>query len=135
MILHLGQTLSRWSVLFFFYFYFFNCYLASSRPTLGHYRGGSLTHLMLITCVFTYSARGSPGASWRVGSLNSAERLVGFQPETFRSWSQRLNPLVHSPQSGLVGILNWIFRCCKNISFRYHLKTSPLILSEFKRIN
>ena len=26
-------------------------YWAAPRPTLGHYRGGSLTHPMLITCV------------------------------------------------------------------------------------
>ena len=103
--------------------------MVAPRPTLSHYQGGSLTRLMLITCVFTCPARGSPGASW-VGSLSSAERLVLFEPETFRFWSQRLNPLVHSPQSGLVGILNRIFRCCKNISFRYHLQTSLLILSE-----
>ena len=42
---------------------FFNCYLAAPQPTLGHYRGGSLTHRMLITCVFTYSTRRSPRAS------------------------------------------------------------------------
>ena len=33
--------------------YFFICYLASPRPTLGHYRGDSVTHPMLITA-FTY---------------------------------------------------------------------------------
>ena len=27
---------------------FFNCYLAAQQPTLGHYRGGSLTQPMLI---------------------------------------------------------------------------------------
>ena len=31
---------------------FFNCYLAAPRPTLGHYRGDSLTHPMLITAFF-----------------------------------------------------------------------------------
>ena len=29
--------------------FFFNCYLAAPRPTLGHCRGGSLTHPILIT--------------------------------------------------------------------------------------
>ena len=29
--------------------FFLNCYLAVPRPTLGHYRRGSLTHPMLIT--------------------------------------------------------------------------------------
>ena len=31
--------------------YFFNCYLAAPRPTLGHCRRGSLTNLMLITAL------------------------------------------------------------------------------------
>ena len=34
-----------------FFFFFFSCYLAAPLPTLGHYRGGSLTHPMLINCV------------------------------------------------------------------------------------
>ena len=29
----------------------FSCYLAASRPTLGHNRGESLTHQMLITAI------------------------------------------------------------------------------------
>ena len=33
-------------------FFFFNCYLAAPRPTLGHYQGDSLTHPMLITAFF-----------------------------------------------------------------------------------
>ena len=35
-------------------FFFLNCYLTVPRPTLGHYRGDSLTHPMLITafCIF-----------------------------------------------------------------------------------
>ena len=28
---------------------FFNCYWVASQPTLGHYRGDSLTHRILIT--------------------------------------------------------------------------------------
>ena len=28
---------------------FFNCYWAAPQPTLGHYRGDSLTHPILIT--------------------------------------------------------------------------------------
>ena len=35
-----------------FFFFFLNCYLAAPRPTLGHYRGDSLTHPMLITAFF-----------------------------------------------------------------------------------
>ena len=44
-------------------FFFVSCYLATLRPTLGHCQGGSPTHLMLITAIFTYSKRRSPGAS------------------------------------------------------------------------
>ena len=33
-----------------------------------------------------------------VGSLGSAERLVGFEPRAFRFLLQRLNPLGHSPR-------------------------------------
>ena len=33
----------------FFFFFFFNCYLADPRPTLGHSQGDSLTNQMLIT--------------------------------------------------------------------------------------
>ena len=33
-----------------------------------------------------------------VGSVSLAQRLVGFEPGTFRFWLQRLNPLGHSPQ-------------------------------------
>ena len=32
----------------------------------------------------------------KVGSLSLAKRLVGFEPETFQFWPQRLNPLGHS---------------------------------------
>lgn len=30
-------------------FFIFNCYLVAPLPSLGHYRGGSLTNLLLIT--------------------------------------------------------------------------------------
>ena len=36
--------------------YFFNCYLAAPRPTLGHYRGDSLTHPMLITAYYIFDS-------------------------------------------------------------------------------
>ena len=63
---------------------FFNCYLAAPRPTLGHYRGGSLTHPMLITCVLHIRPEGYWDPRSEVGSLSTAEHLVGFEPETFR---------------------------------------------------
>ena len=43
--------------------FFFNCYLAVPRPTLGHSRGDSLTNPMSITAFSTISIRRSPKAS------------------------------------------------------------------------
>ena len=84
----------------FFFFFFFNCYLTAPRPTLGHYRGDSLTHPMLITAFFyIFDPKVTGSLVARVGSLSPAERLVGFEPGTFRFLLQRLNPLGHSPQS------------------------------------
>ena len=69
---------------------FFKCYLAASRPTLNHYRGGSLTHPMLITCVLHIRPEGHQEPRSEVRSLSPAKRLVRFEPRTFRFWSQRL---------------------------------------------
>ena len=65
-----------------FFYFFFNCYLAAPRPTLGHYRGGSLTHPMLITCVLHIRPEGYQEPRNEVGSLSRADRLVGFEPGT-----------------------------------------------------
>ena len=75
---------------------FFNYYLAAPLPALGHYWGGSLTHPMLVTYIFYIwpEEHGEPRSE--VGSLSLAERLEGFEPGTFRFWSQRLNSLGHS---------------------------------------
>ena len=96
-----------WLVLFVF---FLNCYLAAPPPTLGHYRGGSLTHPMLITCVLHIQPKGHQEPCNEVGSLSSAEHLVGFKPGTFRFWSQCLNPLCHSPQMSVM-----VDEKCKNL--------------------
>ena len=100
-----------------FFSFFFNCYLAAPRPTLGHYRGGSLTHPMLITCVLHIQPEGHQEDRSEVGSLRSAECLVGFEPGTFRFWSQCLNPLGHFwAQNGPFALnKNFIspFRCVK----------------------
>ena len=77
--------------------FFLNCYLAAPRPSFGHYWGGSLTHLMLITCVLYIWPEGRREPRSGVGSLSPAERLAGFEPGTFRFWSQHLNSLGHSP--------------------------------------
>ena len=80
-----------------FFFLKKNCCLAAPRPTLSHYRGGSLTHQMLITCVLHIWPEGHREPRNGVGSIGPAERLVGFEPGTFQFWSQCLNPLGHSP--------------------------------------
>ena len=50
------------------FFNFFNCYLAAPRPTLVHYRGGSLTHAMLITALFTFDPKVTRSLVTRLGS-------------------------------------------------------------------
>ena len=81
--------------------HFFNCYLAAPWQTLGHYRGGSLTHPMSITTflhIFNLEVtimREEP--SNEVGSLSPIEHLMGFEPWAFQFWLQYLNPLGHSP--------------------------------------
>ena len=64
--------------------FFFNCYLAGPRPTSGHYRGDTLTHPMLITCILHIRPEGHREPHGEVGSLSPAERLAGFEPRTFR---------------------------------------------------
>ena len=73
--------------------HFFNCYLAAPQPTLGHYWGGSLTHLMLITCVLHIRPKSHQESCSEVGSLSPAKYLVGFELGTFWFWLQCLNPL------------------------------------------
>ena len=87
--------------LFFYlsFLYFFYCYLAAPRPTLGHFRRESLTNLMLITVFVQFRPEGHREPSNEVGSLNLVKRLVGFEPGTFRL--QRFKPLGHSPQINL----------------------------------
>ena len=60
-------------------------YLAAPRPTLGHYQGERLIHLMLITAFGQVSTQGSP----------SAKRLVGFKLGTFQFIRDALG---HSPR-------------------------------------
>ena len=62
---------------------FFNYNLAAQRPTLGHYQGGSLSHLMLIACVLHIQPEGHWDPCNEVGSLSPVEHLVGFELGTF----------------------------------------------------
>ena len=50
--------------------FFFNCYLAAPRPTLGHYRGDSLTHPMLITAFYIFDPRVTGSLVARLGPVS-----------------------------------------------------------------
>ena len=85
-----------------------------SRPILGNYQGGNLTHPMLITCVLHIQPKGHQEPCNKVGSPSPAEHLMGFEPGTFWLWSQCLNPLGHYPHGGMElrikNLKNQIFR-------------------------
>ena len=70
----------------YIYIYIFNCYLAAPQPTLGHYRGSSLTQLMLITFVLHIRPEGHHEVNNEVGSLRLPQRLVGVELGTFQFW-------------------------------------------------
>ena len=103
--------------------FFLNCILAVLRPTLGHYRGATLTHSMLISFLHI-RLQGHQERRNEFGSLSLAEHLVRFKPGTFRFWSQRLYTLCHSPQSIC---LDFLFSRPSSNAFR---SSSCLILGE-----
>ena len=88
----------------FEHLFFFNCYLAVPRPTLGHSQGDSLTNPMLITAFLHVRPEGHWEPRNEVGSLSPAECLVGFEPGTFRFLLQHLNLLGHSPRAPFFGV-------------------------------
>ena len=69
--------------LFFLSKFFFNCYLGTTQPTLGHSRGNSLPNPMLIIASVQFRPEGHQELRKEVGSLSPAERLVGFEPSDF----------------------------------------------------
>ena len=50
-----------------FFSIFFICYLAAPWPTLGHYRGDSLTHPMLITVYYIFDLKVTRSLITRLG--------------------------------------------------------------------
>ena len=84
----MSQRVNNWWIDFFF----FNCYLAVPRPTLGHSQGDSLTNPLLITVFVYIRPEGHREPFNEVGSLSPAECLAGFEPGTFRFLLQCLNP-------------------------------------------
>ena len=74
----LTQKVPTWSIFFRkTSTLFFNFYLVAPRPTLGYYRGGSLTHPMLITAFLQFRLKGHREPCNEVRSLGTAKRLVG----------------------------------------------------------
>ena len=71
----------------------FGCPTANSGPLLrGQSHSPDVNH-----CVLDFRLEGHQEPRNEVGSLSLAERLVGFEPGTFRFLLQRLNSLGHSP--------------------------------------
>ena len=52
-------------------------------PMASHYRGGSLNHPIIITCVLNIQPEGHREPRSKVGSLSPAEYLLGFEPGAF----------------------------------------------------
>ena len=58
----------------------FNCCLAVSQPTLGHYRADIITQPVLITVFLQFWLEGCKEPRNEFGYLCPAERLVVFEP-------------------------------------------------------
>ena len=80
---------------------FFNCYLTSPQPTLGHSQGGILTNPMLITTFVEFWSEEHQEPQSEVGSSPS-EHLMAFELGTFWFYLQHINPLSHSLSLGVV---------------------------------
>ena len=70
-------------ILLFILTFFFNCYLAVPRPTLGYFRGDSLPNPMLITVFLLIWPEGHWKPRNEVGSLSPVEHLS-------RVWTRNL---------------------------------------------
>ena len=69
-----------------------NFFLTAVCLPLGHHRGDSLTHPMLITAFYIFDPKVIGSLVTRFGSLSPAERLLWCEPGTFRFLLQRFNP-------------------------------------------
>ena len=91
----------RWKFQTFAFLDFFIHYLDAPQPTLGHYLGDSLTHLIIITAFDRFWPKGHQKSCNKVGFLSLTKHLVGFEPGTFQFLLQRLNPLQKLPFQSL----------------------------------
>ena len=64
----------------------------------------------VIHCVLHFRSEGHWKPHSEVGSLSTAERLVGIEQGTFQFLLQHLNPLGHSPNSWINYLLFKIFK-------------------------
>ena len=62
----------------------FICYSAAPRPTLGHWRGFSLTNPIIIIVFYNVRPEGHQKPRNEVGSLSPANRLAGFELGSLR---------------------------------------------------
>ena len=109
-------------------FLFFNFLsLAAPRPTMGHSRGDSLSHQMLIIVYFKLQLEGQREPRNEVGSRIPAEHLVGFEPGTFRFLSQRLESLGLSPTRTLHWSLSIPPKTSENLWFLVFKYVSPFV--------
>ena len=79
---------------------FFNCYFAAPLPTMGHSPWGQPRQADVNHCILAILTWSLPKALQGCGSLlnPAAEWLVGFEPGTFRFYSQCINPRGYSPR-------------------------------------
>ena len=57
----------------------FFSYLAALGATLGHWQGGSITHLMFVTTLFQIRLEGHGKPRNEVGPKSMTERISGLQ--------------------------------------------------------
>ena len=69
----------------FVHTFFFVSHLPTLRPTLGHWQGGSLTHLMLITALFQVQPEGH-------GSLVISLVIRIPKPDRVHQWNSSRKP-------------------------------------------
>ena len=90
---------------------------------------------MLITALLPIRPEGHQESRNEVQSWSPADRLVGFEPKTFRFWLQRLNPLGHFPVNleKQIEKLDWLFFVfCLGSRVWIFVKLQIRVILEFK---
>ena len=113
---------------------FFFSHLAALKPTLGHWKGGILTHPMLIPTLFQVWPEDYRESRNEVRSQSTS---VGFESETFRFWSVSvLSNCVILPESvletiyhSLASFFSWNYRSFSLSLNSFHTLSSVAILT------